>query len=185
MSKGRDRAFSELMILRHLRGDRQAMGRLIGRWEDRLFYYIMRLVGQEEDAWDALQDVWVALAGNVGRLRDTESIPAWLYSTARNKAIDRLRARYRNQTVPFECEETLEIEQPQESFSFEDAEAVHGAMEKLSACHREALTLFFLDDLSIEETSFVLQVPEGTVKSRLHHAKRALKKILEEEELAR
>ena len=67
------------------------------------------------------------------------------------------------------------------NFSFEDAQQVHRGLSKLSLPHREALTLHFLEDLSVDEISQLLSVSPGTVKSRLHYAKRALRTILEEE----
>ena len=66
------------------------------------------------------------------------------------------------------------------AFTREDAAAVHAGLDKLSLPHREALTLFFLQDLTIEEIASVLAIPPGTVKSRLHHAKKALGTILYE-----
>ena len=66
-------------------------------------------------------------------------------------------------------------------FSFEDADAIHSALGKLTPCHREVLTLYFMKDLSIDEIAGVLQSPTGTIKSRLHFAKRALKGILQQE----
>ena len=68
------------------------------------------------------------------------------------------------------------------NFSFDDAEQVHYGLGRLSLPHREVLTLFFLQDLSIEHISEVLSVPQGTVRSRLYHAKRMLKAILEKQE---
>ena len=65
-------------------------------------------------------------------------------------------------------------------FTPEDAAAIHAGLTQLSLPHREALTLFFLQDLSIEEIASALGVPPGTVKSRLHHAKKALGTILNE-----
>jgi RNA polymerase sigma-70 factor (ECF subfamily) len=62
------------------------------------------------------------------------------------------------------------------------AEAVHAALAKLSLAHREVLTLHFLEDVSIQEIAFVLEVPAGTVKSRLYHAKRALRQAIERDE---
>ena len=63
----------------------------------------------------------------------------------------------------------------------EDAEQVHRGLASLSRPHREVLTLFFLEDMSVEEVASVLGVPPGTVKSRLHYAKRSLRKVIAEE----
>ncbi|MDO8586719.1 MAG: sigma-70 family RNA polymerase sigma factor [Armatimonadota bacterium] len=169
------------MLIRYRRGDIAALDELVRLWEDRLFYYIRRLVNDEEDAWDALQDTWLALVKGIGKLRETSGLAPWLYKTARNKAMDRLRSKYDDRTVSFDCEEVPEVADGPEEFAFEDAELAHTALAKLSLCHREALTLYFLEDLTIDEISQVLGIALGTVKSRLHYAKKALKAILEEE----
>ena len=57
---------------------------------------------------------------------------------------------------------------------------VHAALDRVSLLHREVLTLFFLGDLTVAETAEVLSIPEGTVKSRLYHAKRALREVLDQ-----
>ena len=64
---------------------------------------------------------------------------------------------------------------------FEDVEAVHDALGRISSDHCEVLTLFFLEDISVEEIGRVIGVPQGTVKSRLHYAKHALRKLMEKE----
>ena len=64
--------------------------------------------------------------------------------------------------------------------AFDNAEQVHHALDKLPLPQREALTLYFLEELSIEEIAEVLGVPAGTVKSRLHYAKSAIRNILSE-----
>ena len=62
---------------------------------------------------------------------------------------------------------------------FEDVEAVHDALDRISSDHCEVLTLFFLEDLSVEEIGRVIGVPQGTVKSRIHYAKRSLRQLME------
>ena len=70
--------------------------------------------------------------------------------------------------------------EPEPTFTAEDAGAVHAALDKLSLPHREVLTLFFLKDLSTAEIAEVVGIPPGTVKSRLHHARKSLKAVLSE-----
>jgi RNA polymerase sigma-70 factor (ECF subfamily) len=70
----------------------------------------------------------------------------------------------------------------EEGWQFEDAEQVHRALSRISLAHREALTLYFLEDLSLEQMAEVLAIPVGTVKSRLCYAKRALRAVLERKE---
>ena len=80
-----------------------------------------------------------------------------------------------------DCEDFSDDVESSEEFTVEDAELAHAALAKLSLPHREVLTLFFLEDLSIDEMSQILAVAPGTVKSRLHYAKKALKAVLERE----
>lgn len=184
MNTDKDQIYSELLLIRYRRGDDSALEELIRYWEKRLFYYISRLVDNEEDAWDALQDTWVALVRNIRKLRKPRSLVMWLYTIARNSAMNKLRARYSDNELLVESGKMVKVGEQTEKLSFEDAHQVHQAMQKLSLPHREVLTLSFLEDFSIDEISKVLSISSGTVKSRLHYAKRALRAILEEEEIA-
>jgi RNA polymerase sigma factor (sigma-70 family) len=178
----KDHILSELLLIRYQQGDTSALDELVKQWQDRLFYYIRRLVTDEDDAWDALQDTWVALVRNIGELRNQRSVVMWLYKIARHKAMDRLRKRYRDHTVSIDDDVVPEVEEQTDTFTFEDAEQVHCALGKISEHHREVLTLFFLADLSIDEIAEVLDIAIGTVKSRLHFARKALRSAIEEEE---
>jgi RNA polymerase sigma-70 factor, ECF subfamily len=171
----------ELLILRCRRHDRSAQEELIRCWEKRLFYYVRRLVDDEEDACDVLQETWLAVLRGVGSVREPASLPAWIYRIARNKAMTRLRRKCAERDLFAEGEDISEIEAVDESLELQNAERVHEALVRLSLPHREVLTLFFLDDLSIDEIADVIQAAVGTVKSRLHYAKRALRAVLEEE----
>lgn len=174
--------YYELLILRCRRGRRDAFEELVRDWEMRLFYYIRRLVEDEQDAWQVLQDTWVSVLGGIGKLRQPRTLPAWLYRIARNTAISHLRQKSRRQMLPLQDTAPDRVEERANGLVFDDAEEVHYGLARISVHHREVLTLFFLQDLTPDEIADVLEVPPSTVKSRLYHAKRALKAILEREE---
>ncbi len=176
----KERIYAELLALRCRRGERGALEELVRAWENRLFYFIRRLVPCEEDAWDALQETWMKVVRGIGKLRQPERLSPWLYSIARASAMDRMRAVYANHREEPVENEALE-QFPEETDALEDAERVHRGLDRISLPHREVLTLHFLEDFSIEEIAGILGVPAGTVKSRLHHAKRALRAVLERE----
>jgi RNA polymerase sigma factor (sigma-70 family) len=180
----RDRILSELLLVRYQRGDASALEGLVKQWESRLFYYIMRLVSDEDDAWDALQETWLAFVKSAKSLRRPRSLAMWLYATARHKAMDKLRLRYDDREFCADFEDIAERDPAIDEFKFEDAAHVHAALGRIPAAHREVLTLFFLDDLSLREVADVLDIPPGTVKSRLHFARKSLRAVLEEEEAA-
>jgi RNA polymerase sigma-70 factor, ECF subfamily len=170
----------EALLLRCRSGDPEALEELIRRWEPKLFYYIRRLVACESDAWDVLQQTWIRVLQGIGSLRDAGALAPWLYRVARNAALSHrqsLLARQRWLDREVAIEELAGVEVLEAEWTVED---VHRGMEQLSVHHRDALTLFFLQDLSIEEIAEVIGVAEGTVKSRLFYGKRALREALEE-----
>jgi len=168
----------ELLAVRCQRGDRAAFGEIVAMFEKRLFYYLRRICGSEADSWDALQETWLNVFRSIPKLRDQRALPAFLYRTARNVAITRLRARdvlfdeshgQQNGDAAWTDDGTAD---------FENAEHVHHALDQLPVLQREALTLFFLHDLSLEQMAEMLGVAVGTVKSRLHYGKAAMRKIV-------
>ena len=178
-----DRILSELLLLRHRRGDVGAMKELVCLWERPLFYYIRRLVRSEEDAWDTLQQVWLQVIRKVSKLRQPGAFPVWLYKIAHNTAISQWRKAHVFE--PLDEDRFLSSSQADSTsatYSAFDARDIHNALGKLKATHREALTLHFLESFSIKEISEITEVPEGTVKSRLHYAKAAMRGILEQEQ---
>jgi RNA polymerase sigma-70 factor (ECF subfamily) len=179
LARDKDAVARELLALRCRRGDRAALEELIRTWERPLLYFIRRLVEDEADAWDVLQKTWLRVLRGVGALGDPRSLAPWLYRVARNTALSHVGAC----TPPHEPLEDRPDERADDPASalieFEDAEQVHRGLLALSLSHREVLTLFFLEDLSVEEVATVLGVPPGTVKSRLHYARHALRKVIE------
>jgi RNA polymerase sigma-70 factor (ECF subfamily) len=168
----------ELLVLRCQRHDPGAAAELVALFEKPVLYYLRRLVGSEADAWDLLQETWMSAFRSLKSLRDARAFPAFLYSTARNHALAHLRHRNADLRLYAAVESPQISTEPDTSFTPEDAAAVHAGLDKLSLPHRESLTLFFLQDLCIDEIATVLEIPTGTVKSRLHHAKKALGTIL-------
>jgi RNA polymerase sigma factor (sigma-70 family) len=178
----KDAIYNELLVLRCQRGQKDALEELVRSWEKGLFYYVRRLVADEQTAWQVLQETWVKVLPGIRKLREPRKLPAWLYSIARKTAISHLRAEYKKRAL-FETNESADnIEQDNCELSLDDAEQVHYGLARISLPHREMLTLFFLQDLSLEEIAGVLSIPRGTAKSRLHYARRALKAVLEKEE---
>lgn len=181
MISEKEAIYQELLVLRCRRREKDALEELIGNWERRLFYYVRRLVGNEEDAWDILQQTWLKVLRGIGRLREPRSLPTWLYRIARNTAMSHLRIEYSKRALFEGNGDVSGAEANADTFHFDDAEQVHYALSKLSLPHREVLTLHFLEDLSLEEIAQVVGIPPGTVKSRLYYAKRALRAVLERE----
>jgi RNA polymerase sigma-70 factor, ECF subfamily len=169
----------EALLRRCHAGDGEALEELVRRWERKIFYYVRRLTADEADAWDVMQQTWVRVIRGIGSVRDSQKLVPWIYRVARNTALSHrqsLLARERWVDREAAVEELAKAQERKTNWSAED---VHRGLETLSVHHRDALTLFFLDDLSIEEMAEVMGVSNGTVKSRLHYGKKALKETLE------
>jgi RNA polymerase sigma factor (sigma-70 family) len=169
--------YEELLALRCRRGDKDALEELVRTREKRLFYFIRRLVDNEADAWDVLQQTWVRVLSGIGALREPGSLGPWLYRIARHAAFNhgQVGATYRQFLQDYPA--AAPAGDDPASNEFENAEEVHHGLLKLSLPHREVLALFFLEDFSVEAIAQILDVPAGTVKSRLHHARRALRAV--------
>jgi len=173
--------YYELLVLRCQREDKGALEELIHLFENQIFYYIKRLVGNEADAWNILQETWIKVIRSIKQLRDPKSLPAWLYSIARKTSMSHLRSKYPKE-ASLDCTKNIaKIEDTDENLSFDNAEQVHYGLSKISLPHREVLTLFFLQDLTLKQIADVLSISIGTVKSRLHYAKHTLKEVLAKE----
>jgi RNA polymerase sigma-70 factor (ECF subfamily) len=180
-----DKVSDAVLVLNCQRRDKAAFRELVDRWEPRLYYYLRRIVENENDVWDVLQETWdvlqetwLAVFQNIRKLKDPMKFRTWLYQISHNKAVSLLRKKSRytqmteEQTADY-CESNNDV-----SAFKEQAELVHKELEKLKLAHREVLTLHFLEGFSIQEMAQVIGISEGTVKSRLYHAKNKLYKVL-------
>jgi RNA polymerase sigma-70 factor, ECF subfamily len=175
---------SALLVVRFQRGDLSAFDGIVKLWERSLFYYLRRLAPCEADAWELLQETWLKLFRSLGTVRDPHSMPSFLYTTARHTAISRLRRNELSEQGT-QGEDLCDESAANDVAAFDNAEQVHHALDQLPLVQREVLTLFFLRDLSLEEIATLLAVPLGTVKSRLHYAKTALRRHLQGNDHAR
>ncbi|MHC4551349.1 MAG: RNA polymerase sigma factor [Planctomycetota bacterium] len=172
--------YNQLLVLRCQSGQAPAWDELVGRWEKPLIYYIRRMVDDEPQAWQILQEVWLQVVKNIHTLRRPEYLPKWLYSICHHKIVSYYRKSHRQAEFQTELCQEAHRDNHEPDVQFENAEAVHWGLEKLKPVFREVLTLFFLQDLSVEEIAEVLDVPAGTVKSRLYYAKKQLRDVLED-----
>jgi len=180
MSSRADAVRSQLLLLRHRGGDRAALAELVAMWERPLLYYLRRLLAREEDAWDALQETWLRVVRELPRLRDDRAFPAWAYAIARRVALGMLRRAETLEPLPGEEEGDTAIAaaEPPSLHGF-DALDIHRALARLSLAHRDVLALHFLEGFSIAEIGAITGAAEGTVKSRLFHARHALRARLQ------
>jgi RNA polymerase sigma-70 factor, ECF subfamily len=171
------RTQDEWIALRCQAGDNAGFADLVALMERPLLYYAAKLTGNAQTAHDVLQDVWVKVFSGIRGLKNPASLRPWLYRITHGLTVDRIRKH-----VSRERAEEAHVDGLQEagdiSFTRDDAAAIHEALNDLEPKHREVLILYFLEDFSLAEIAAVVRCSEGTVKSRIHYAKRRMKEIL-------
>jgi RNA polymerase sigma-70 factor (ECF subfamily) len=177
MSDEAERLFERLLVLRCQTGDEDAYRELVGRFGPRLRYFLRKLVGQIDRADDLAQEVWIDVLRQLPRLKDTGAFTTWMYRIAHGKAMLFWR---RNGRAPVTIPDVEWIaEKEDDTFSAEDAASIHAGLDKLEPAQREVLVLRFLEEMSYEEIGQIVECPLGTVRSRIHYAKAALRRMLE------
>ena len=156
------------------RGDVEAYNRLVSRWEKRLYNYLLKLVGDREDALDLTQEVFLKAYQALKKLEDPSRFAPWLYRIAHNEAYSLLRRRRPE-------EELDEIAPPwvaSRLLPAETALAVAAALRRLPEEQREAVVLKIYEGFKFEEIASILDCPVSTVKSRVYAALDRLKEAL-------
>jgi len=164
-------------------GDPAAWDTLFRRYQLPLYVYVFELVHHEQTSLDVVQETFIAAARHVAGLRDDAKFGSWLFGIAHQKCVQRWRRESRETELrdkltaaPAEFEDSpdaLLIRREQE------AEFMN-LLNQLPPSQRSVLLLRFIEDFSLEEIASITEVSLGTVKSRLHYAKRALGKLLKE-----
>ncbi|MHB1195082.1 MAG: RNA polymerase sigma factor [Longimicrobiales bacterium] len=167
-------------MLRCQLGDRDAFTRLFARFGDRSRRYLEGILGYPE-AEDAQQEVWITVYRRISSLANPAGFRTWLFQITRNRAVDHLRRsrRMRELQVPHDVVEAGSAGVSEEEPLELSGERVAAALGALSPHHREVLVLRFWEDLTYPEIALVVGAPVGTIRSRLHHAKRLLRDELE------
>lgn len=183
-----DRALEHLQVLRAQLGDRVAYERLFERHHTPVLRYVHSLLGNGADAEDVMQDVWVTIVRKIATLEHPAAFQSWMYRIARNSSVSRLRKSRPNVALDdFADAEQLTISDDQNGdddllSELHDAAALDAGLARLSPVHREVLTLRFLNGLRYEEIAAVTLCSVGTVRSRIHYGKKALRKHISPED---
>jgi len=166
-------------------GDKEAFGRLVERYQDRVFNTLVRVLGSRDDARDIVQDAFVQAFVKLDSFRGDAKFYTWLYRIAMNLALSHRRRRRPTESLDMTKENVGEepvAQQPtaaQELIERERAEQLQLALLKLNEEHRQILVLRELESFSYETISDILELPVGTVRSRLFRARIQLKEQLQ------
>ncbi len=168
-----------------VRGDADSFGRLVERWQSRVFGFILRYTGDREDARDLTQDTFAKAYQNLGRLSDPTSFPAWVYKIALNECRMRFRRSRKSKRVDLDEErETARAEvdekTPETAYRQTELQRVfRSVFEELPGEQRAVIVMKEYQGLKFREIAEILDVPLSTVKSRLYLGLKTLKVLVE------
>src|SRR5688572_22300072 len=169
-------------------GDRRAFGKLVEKYQRRVYSLAFGILRQREDAWDVAQEAFVKAYKKLDRFEGTAAFYTWLYRITYNLSIDTLREKARRETVDLDegrkLEEALETDQTPAEHPDQMAQrkelhrVLQAAMSKLSDKHRAIIVLREVEGLSYEEMAEVLGISKGTVMRRLFHGRENLEALV-------
>lgn len=167
------------------RGDRDAFGQLVLRYQDRLFNATLRRVNSHHLAEDVVQKAWLQAYLKLDSFRGDSQFYTWLYKVAKNTAWSELRGGKTTESIdeiktnsggePRDRNQTPEGAAEAQ----EEVDAVRAALAKLSEEHREVVLLCDFDGCPYDEIAEILNLELGTVKSRIFRARQQLKQLLD------
>ena len=164
-------------------GEPEAWDALFRRYQLPLYVYVFELVHDEQTSLDLVQETFIAAVRHVGGLRDDAKFGSWLFGIAHQKCIQRWRKQSREEVFLDEIPDTPDEAEngPDDLLIRREQEAEFmNLLNQLPVPQRSVLLLHVVEDFSLEEIAGITGTPIGTVKSRLHYAKKALRKLLEE-----
>jgi RNA polymerase sigma-70 factor (ECF subfamily) len=182
MSDQLDRLYERVLVLRCQSGDEAAFAELVERYHERLRLFLRRMLDDEHAADDALQDMWLDVFRGVGKLKDTGAFAAWVYRVARDRAYRILRRRGLK-TEPIDLANDVRDSGGENAIDEDDRRIVHASLAGLPHEQREVLLLRFVEQMSYEQIAIAVGCELGTVRSRLHYGKQALRREFERKHL--
>src|SRR5476649_816099 len=164
-------------------GNPAAWDALFRRYQLPLYVYVFELARNEQTSLDIVQETFIAAARHIVGLRDDKKFGSWLFGIAHQKVVQRWR-KHGGKEILFD-----EIPEPPDEFENSPDDLLirreqeiefMNLLNQLPLPQRSVLLLHFVEDFPLEEIARITEMPIGTVKSRLHYAKKALRKLLEE-----
>ncbi|MDQ3621383.1 MAG: sigma-70 family RNA polymerase sigma factor [Verrucomicrobiota bacterium] len=165
-------------------GDLASWDALFRRYQLPLYVYVIELVRDEQASLDLVQETFISAVRHIGGLREDAKFGSWLFGIAHQKCLQQWRRNARKEAL---FDERAEIpadyaEGPAEALVREEREAeLMRLLHQLPLPQRSVLLLHFVEDFPLEEIAAITGAPIGTVKSRIHYAKRALRHLLEDQ----
>jgi len=164
----------DLLVIQSQNGDRKALEKLVRQWQRRLWRIALEKLEDQDTAWDVIQETWLAIIQGLHKLREPEAFDRWVTQIISNIAANSIRRTKRRTHIARTIPQRKQKQDPLIEVLCE-----RKFLTALSLSQQVVVTLYYLDRKSIPEIAKKLNVPCGTVKSRLHYARKKLRYFLE------
>jgi RNA polymerase sigma-70 factor (ECF subfamily) len=177
------------IIQRAKSGDRDAFAELVDLYKDKVYHVSYRMLGNRQEAEDVAQETFLRVYANLDNYDPQYKFSTWIYRIASNLSIDIIRKRKKNLSLDAEITGADGMDwhdrladaskgPEEEVLTDELQEEVQGAIMGLNPKYRAVMLLRYLEDLSLQEISEIVQLPISTIKTRIHRGREALRKKL-------
>jgi RNA polymerase sigma-70 factor (ECF subfamily) len=180
----------DILIKAFLKGEATAFEVLFKKYRDHVARLVYSIIKEESLVEDIVQEVFLLVYRNLAKFRQQAAFKTWLYRITVNEAMRQIGRARRWQTLPEGDQEPANLastfvmyengDSPERLLiDSEQKRLVHRALDSMKPNHKLILTLYYLEDQSVQEIANILGIPEGSVKSRLYYAREGLKKVLD------
>lgn len=166
------------IVKRARNGETQALEQLIHMYEIKLYKTARTILDCDDDINEAVQQTIILVYKNINQLKNEKSFGAWMFKILVNKCKDIWNQNSNRNNKILDLDENQDIP----SIEKEDYSFVNDALNKLTDEYKEVTILYYYDGFSVKEISKILNLPQGTIKSRLSRARKKLEKIIGKEE---
>ena len=181
MKRNSEHILTEWLVVNCQLGDADALQQLMKMWYPKLLRYAFRQLGDQQKAQDAVQNTFEVVSKNIRKIKDPGSFAKWVYQILQNKGVDIIRQKQRqdklcNEYVQFQdihATEQSVLDEGSENLEFE--QLLGGLQPQLY----QLVHLHYLEGFSMLEISELLAIPAGTIKSRLHQARKLIQNKLQ------
>lgn len=178
-TKAKAKALSAFLVMTAKTGDRAALTGLVRLQNPRMLLHAWRLLGDREGAADCVQDAWVEIIRGLKGLREAKAFLPWALRIVSRRVAREIGGRQKVRALALDMKIHAEVTGPEPDPALATQTEVHQAIMSLPVEQRACVALFYLEDMRVAEVAVALDVPVGTVKTRLMHARKKMRAFLE------
>lgn len=181
MERNSDQIFDELLVIKCQDQDQKAYALLWKRWQPRILKWSFDFINDADIAKEIAQESWASIHKGINKLRDPSLFRFWAYKIVQRRSADWIRKEQRKRSSIEEVRHEVVIAEEDTDDAVDPVDSMLRAIKTLPEEHQRILRLFYLEKVPVRLLSTMLNLPEGTVKSRLYYAREQLKKKLKKQ----